>query len=478
MRIHGLVLLGSVAGLTLVAIGVGAAPSRVQFSKQVLPLLNRECLSCHRGAAAPGGYSLESAERLVAGGRHGAAVVAGRGNASTLVRYLTGELKPQMPPGKPLDLETIALIRRWIDEGAKIDSMVDPTRAGGVMRDAMPMKMGTRGKPGAAAPHAPGGSLLPSAVSQSAPVTALQFSPDGRWLAAGGYRVVRLLDPQTAQVMRTLTGPSDQVLSLAWSADGRRLVAAGGVPGAAGEVCVWEGGIPEKWVQSRILRDHTEAIFGVALRPGGTEMATASPDRTVKLWDLAAGRVTQTLKHHVDAVYGVAYSADGKWLATASADRTVKLYELGSPLPPTSLPHGDGVAGVAFSSKGDLLVSCADRQVRVWPVKTGSVQNPLRQHGEGESINAVAFSADGSTLAWGASNRRVRTWNAEVSSQRRELRDVQDWVYSVAVSPNGKLIAGGTADGRVYLWDDSGKLLHSQVLGPAAPTAAALENAR
>ncbi|MGV3724779.1 MAG: c-type cytochrome domain-containing protein, partial [Actinomycetota bacterium] len=186
-----------------------SAPARVLFSREVLPILNRECLSCHRGSAAPGGYSLESAKQLLGGGRHGTAVVPGKSGQSSLVRYLTGELKPQMPPGKPLPLDSVALIRRWIDEGARIDSMAAPAEAMGVMRGAMPMKGASR----AAAPrHAsPETRLLPASVSQSAPVTALAYSPDGKQLAAGGYRAVRLLDPQSGTVLHTLSGPFDQV---------------------------------------------------------------------------------------------------------------------------------------------------------------------------------------------------------------------------------------------------------------------------
>src|SRR5438046_7951750 len=106
-----IILLAIGLALLCAAPALAAAP-RVQFSRQVLPVLRRECSVCHAGAAAPGGFSMETAAQLVAGGRHGAAVVPGKSGQSNIVRYLVGELKPQMPPGKPLSLATVALIRR------------------------------------------------------------------------------------------------------------------------------------------------------------------------------------------------------------------------------------------------------------------------------------------------------------------------------------------------------------------------------
>ncbi|MFN3651005.1 MAG: c-type cytochrome domain-containing protein [Armatimonadota bacterium] len=465
------VLAGGTALLSLARPGT-AAPAPVVFSKQVLPMLNRECLSCHKGSAAPGGYSLESQEKLFAGGRHGRAVVPGKSKESTLVKYLTGELKPQMPPGKPLDLETIALVRRWIDEGAKVDSMVAPVEKGGIMRGAMPMQR----RPGGAAVPTGHQRFLPAAVIQSAPVTALAYSPDGTRLAVGGYRAVRLLDPATGEVKETLTGAADQVLSLAWSSDSARLAAAGGSPGTSGEVCVWSVKTPA--AKPRVLRDHTDTINAVAWRPGTEELATAGQDRTARLWDLGTGKVTRILKDHVAPVTGVAYSADGKWLATSSLDRTARLYEAGTSKLPTTLTHGEGVSGVAFSPRGDVLVTCAEKRVRVWPVKSEGNRNPLREHGEGEPVCSITFSADGSRFAWGATNRRVRLWNAEVSDHKRELQDAQDWVYSVALSPDGKTAAAGAGDGKVYFWNaEDGKLLRSLAIGPAASQVAATSEA-
>ena len=107
------------------------------------------------------------------------------------------------------------------------------------------------------------------------------------------------------------------------------------------------------------------------------------------------------------------------------------------------------------------------------PVKAEATQNPLRSHGEGEAVDSLAFSADGSTFAWGAINRRVRIFNGDVGGQRREMGDSADWVYAVSLSPDGKTVAAGSGDGKVYFWTTAdGKLTRAVPLGPAAAVAA------
>jgi hypothetical protein len=436
------------------------AATKVQFSRQVLPVLRRECSVCHAGAAAPGGFSMETAPQLLAGGRHGAAVTPGKSAQSTMIRYLIGELKPQMPPGKPLPLETIALLRRWIDEGAKIDSMTLPAEP------AHSPSTVIKGSPETARSH----PTNPAAAV--APVTAAAFSPDGKLLAAGGYRAVRLVDPATGAITRILPGPVDQVLCVAWSPDGKWLAASGGLPGSFGEVCLWSA---PQWGRPRVLRAHADTIYSVAWRPHAPEFATASLDKTVAIWSFVTLAVTRTLKDHADAVFCVAYSPDGKWLATGSADRTVKLYQtnpIGRPV--AGLSHGDAVTALAFNAKSNLLVTaCMDKRVRVWPVKAESIENPLRDHGEGEAVNAVAFSADGSAFLWGAANHKVRLWDGDVSNQKQEMSGPGDWVYTVAASPDGKLLAAGGGDGKLYFWQPDGKLIRSVLVGGSPVLASA-----
>ncbi len=432
--------------MTCTALSTQAAAPPVVFSRQVLPLLHSQCFSCHGGANPASGYSLESRDRMLAGGRHGAAIQVGKGAQSSLVLYMTGELKPKMPPNGAIDLEKIAVIRRWIDEGAKVDTMILTAPA-------------TRTK-------IPAPLLKASASAQNlpAPVTALAYAPDGRHLAAGGYRCVRLIDPATGEITRTIPGPSGQVQALAWSSDGKLLAAGGGVPGRAGEIVLFD---TATWKPLRSLTDHTEVVYAAAFRPGTHELATGSLDKTARIWNADTGQTTHLIKDHAEAVFGVAYSPDGRLLATASGDRSAKLFQTTDYKRVGSLTaHQDAVTHVAFNQNGTLLATAsADRQIRIWKVEIGKMENPLRQQGEGDVINACAFSPDGSLLVYGSSNSRVRIFNGDGSSQKQELKDPEDWVYSVAVGADNQTVAAGTQDGKVLLWDaKQGKLLHTTTL--------------
>jgi WD40 repeat protein len=428
---------------------VSAAP--VSYSRQVLPVLKAQCLSCHSGANPASGYSMETRELLLKGGRHGAAIVVGKGAQSALVRYLTGENRPKMPPDGALDLDKIALLRRWIDEGAKVDANTIPQTT--------------------LSPNTQTSEHLNSPNTQlPAPVTALAYSPDGRTLAVGGYRAVRLLDPATGQLLRIVAGAADQVQAVAWSVDGKLLAAAGGTPGVMGEVILYD---TETWRPLRTLSGHTEVVYAAAFRPNGRELATGSLDKTARIWNVDTGQCLRIIKDHADAVMGVAYSPDGKLLATGSTDRSVKLFDTATWKRVAVLnAHEDGVTRVAFNAAGTLLATAsADKTVRVWAVKIGAMENPQHTLGEGDAINACTFSPDGSLLVYGACNRVVKICKGDGSGQSAELKDLSDWVYSVAVGKDNQTVVAGTQDGKVLFYDvRQNRLIRTITVAPAAST--------
>jgi WD40 repeat protein len=394
---------------------------------------------------------METRDRLLLGGRHGAAIVKGKGTLSSLIRYLTGDLKPKMPPDGAVDLERISLIRRWIDEGAKIDGMIAAV-ASTVSAPAP--------APAIDSPHSP---TLP------APVTSLAYSPDGSLLAVGGYRTVRLLDSSTGALKQTFRGASGQVQALAWSSDGKLLAAAGGVPAVSGEVLIFDYAAAKPIMS---LSGHLDVVYTVCWKPQSRELASGSLDKTIRIWNTGDGSCTHMIRDHADAVFSVAYSPDGKLLASGSADRSVKLFETGAWKRVAALTaHQDAVTHVAFNQNGTLLATAgADRQMRVWKVDIGRMENPIRSLGEDDTINSCAFSPDGSLLVYGASDHKVKVFNGDGANQKREMKEPEDWVYAVAVGADNRTVAAGTQDGRVFFWDvTAGKLLRCLTMQPDGP---------
>ncbi|HEY0074529.1 MAG TPA: c-type cytochrome domain-containing protein [Abditibacteriaceae bacterium] len=416
-------------------------PTKIKFSRDILPLMQEDCVVCHSGSAAPGGYSQETAAKFLAGGRHGAAALPGKSKDSALVKYLTGELKPQMPPGEAWPVDKIALVRRWIDEGAKIDSMV---AAPITKPDVKPQT-----KPEIKTPD-----TAPE-IAQVAPVTALSYAPDGKTVAVGSFRAVHLLNPENGDLIRTLSGPGDQVLTLAWSSDSSRLAAAGGAAGGAGEILLWT---TDKWEAPKTIAAHGDSIFSLAWKPNSSHFATASLDKTVQVWDAQSGASLHLLKDHVDPVFAVAFSPDGQWMATGGGDRSLKLYKTDNyKRSVASISHNDAITALAFSPKGDLLIAaCADKHVKVWPLKLDALANPLRNHHSGDVVNALSFSSNGDAFVWGASNRTIRFWNGDLTSHKQHSEQPADWVYAVALSPDGKTVVAGAGDGAVYAWRANG----------------------
>ncbi|HSV65975.1 MAG TPA: caspase family protein [Mycobacteriales bacterium] len=183
-------------------------------------------------------------------------------------------------------------------------------------------------------------------------------------------------------------------------------------------------------------------------------------------------------------VYAVAFSPDGKTLATGSGNKTVRLWNpttgklIGSPLTghtdpifgPPLTGHTDSVNAVAFSPDGKTLATgCGDGTVRLWnPITRQPIGSPLTGHTD--SVNAVAFSPGGKTLATGSYDHTVRLWNPTTGKPiGQPLQGHTGTVYTVTFSPDGKTLATGSSDHTVRLWNPTtGKPIGQPLQGHAA----------
>jgi WD40 repeat protein len=221
---------------------------------------------------------------------------------------------------------------------------------------------------------------------------------------------------------------------------------------------------------ARVLRGHNSAVFAVAISRDGRLLASASNDRTAKLWDPTTGAELRTLRGHNGAVNSVAFSPDGKLLATVSDDRTVRLWDtVGDERPRVLTGHSDWIWSVAFSPDGKLLASGSeDGTVRIWDVASGGL---LRSLAHGAAVNTVAFAPDGVLIASGGDDMRVKLWDAATGELARTLSGHRQLVVSVSFSPDGRSLASAAGDRTARLWEvASGAPIRTVVQGQPANT--------
>ncbi|AFY41327.1 AAA-like domain-containing protein [Nostoc sp. PCC 7107] len=250
-----------------------------------------------------------------------------------------------------------------------------------------------------------------------------------------------------------LEGHSDWVSSVVFSPDGKTLASAS----VDKTIKLWNR---ETGKVISTLEGHSDWVRSVVFSPDGKTLASASVDKTIKLWNRETGKVISTLEGHGDSVISVVFSPDGKTLASASVDKTIKLWnrETGKVIS-TLEGHGDSVISVVFSPDGKTLASASvDKTIKLWNRETGKVISTLEGHGD--SVISVVFSPDGKTLASASGDKTIKLWNRETGKVISTLEGHGDWVRSVVFSPDGKTLASASGDKTIKLWNrETGKVI-------------------
>ena len=231
-------------------------------------------------------------------------------------------------------------------------------------------------------------------------------------------------------------------------------------------------------LRERLVISAGQPMNGVAYSPDGKRIATASSDRTVRVWDAGSGQaIGAPLAGHEDSVASVAFSPDGKRIVTASFDGTARLWdaETGRQTGALVADSSEGLRSAAFSPDGSRIVTAGfDNMARLWDAETGKpIGAPLAGH-EGW-VTSAEFSPDGQRIVTASADATVRLWDAKSGEPvGQPLKGHAAAVWSAAFSPDGKRIVTASADKTARLWDvEGGREIGAPLIGHTAAVGSA-----
>jgi WD40 repeat protein/predicted MPP superfamily phosphohydrolase len=311
-----------------------------------------------------------------------------------------------------------------------------------------------------------GGSHLITREVSDAIGVCFAWSPDGSRLAFGQRDgSIKIFDAQSWEaLLRQQNFPEGRTHSLAWSPDGQDLIA-----GTDDEPFLWVNSVEDWEVRSDILPGHHDAVLALAFQPKSNQIATASRDRTIRIWDAATRKLVVVLEGHTDAVSGVSFSFDGRLLASRGHDDTIRLWgtetweqvaELREPV------SRRWYSGVAFSPTEPVLAALgpSGKSMRLWDV----------------DVDALARAATSTTTVHSSSAKVVLVGEASVGKTCLALRLAEDRyeeqgsthgmrLWTLPIGPLGSPTGGSPRERReVVLWDLGGqseyRLIHQLFL--------------
>jgi WD40 repeat protein len=216
----------------------------------------------------------------------------------------------------------------------------------------------------------------------------------------------------------------------------------------------WPGLTPPGTERLRLV-GHQLAVNSACFCPDGNRVATASNDRTVRLWNATTGQEIIAIYGHENWVRSVDFSPDGTRVVTAAWDSTARLWDLATRQELASLRGHEGwVHSASFSPDGTLVVTGGkDRTVRLWDATRAQELIVLRGHEE--SVNSAGFSPDSSRIVTASSDGTARVWDVATGQELATLSVGGDGVWSACYSADGTRVVTAAKDGTAQLWDAS-----------------------
>ncbi len=287
-------------------------------------------------------------------------------------------------------------------------------------------------------------------LQHGAAVSSVQWSRDGkRLITTSADRSARIWDALTGRPLSPVLEHDSEVKRALLDNGGTFLVTASGASFAR----LW---IIERWLEPRsALEQPPGVILDLAFSPDGKRLVAAGRSQRALVWSVdGAARIAAL--HHGGVIEAVAWSPDGALLAIGGggAGREVQLWNPATGVLQAVLPHGRVVVDLAFSADGQRLYTASKDLVRAWSPVTAREEGRFAHPGE---VTALALSTDGGRLLTACSDGQVRLWSTHTRAQVMQPLPFQGELTSGAIRPGSGQLAAAGESGRVVVWSAAGK---------------------
>ncbi len=442
-----------VLALIVALLAASAANAADQPSSNVttraMVLLKENCVACHNPDKKKGKLILTTRDGALAGGENGPVLEPQKTGISRLIEALAEDADPHMPPKGQLTPEETATLGAWIDSGAKWD---ETALAKVRLASTQPIHL----------------QPLPASYR---PVLAIGLSADEKRLAVGRGDQILIYDLSTPArtLIAQLPTPRDLVQSLAWSPNGKFLASGG-----FAHLRIWN--IKSQAVDRDI--DYVEGrVTAVAFTPDNTMLIAAdgqaSSPASIHIWQAADGKPLASWIAHADTIFSLKISSNAKFIATGAADKVAKLWDLQSHKELAKFEgHSGPVMAVAFNSASDSLATAGvDKEIKIWDLKTRE-QTASMMTNPG-AVTDLAW-VDPKTILSACEDGVLRFSNKENKENAiKTFATTGDIIYCTAITSDGKTVFAGSYDGTIQVRTKDGKnegTLPLKSEGPIAKT--------
>ncbi|KAK3309561.1 WD40-repeat-containing domain protein [Chaetomium strumarium] len=207
-----------------------------------------------------------------------------------------------------------------------------------------------------------------------------------------------------------------------------------------------------------LLRGHARAVSQVRISPDGRWIASASADGTAKIWDAATGAHLNTLVGHMAGVSCLAWSPDSNTLATGSDDKAIRLWDRVTGSPAHAVGHRETAGETLLRAAKGAARGAGGRRARTGVPGEGvrggrTGRGPLLGHHN--YVYCLAFSPKGNILASGSYDEAVFLWDVRAGRLMRSLPAHSDPVSGIDFCRDGTLVVSCSTDGLIRIWDTS-----------------------